>query len=182
MAELLDHCETFAFDSLDSNKKAGSMIARASSGSRSCSISVDPFMSANSAVTVLRSPSIFSLAGVSATRIGESLDFFAEAAEAPPSAAPQSSQNLAVAEFSAPHFEHRFDSGPPHSGQNFLPDVLSVPHLEQCMSVAQFVQQRLGVPEVGGIEALGEQLFHPSCPAETDLGSIQQRAQPGIFG
>src|SRR5271170_1909934 len=38
-------------------RSAGSTIARASSGSRSCSSSVDPLMSANSAVTVLRSPS-----------------------------------------------------------------------------------------------------------------------------
>ena len=90
-------------------------------------------MSANSAVTVLRSPSIFSLAGVSTTRICESFDFFTEAAEATPSEAPQSSQNLAVAELSAPHLVHRFDIGLPHSGQNFLPDVLSVPHLEQCI-------------------------------------------------
>ena len=113
-------------------------------------------MAANNAVTVLRSPSTFSLAGVPATRIGESLDFFAEAAEAIASEAPQSSQNLAVVELSAPHFVHRFDSGIPHSGQNFLPDVLSVPHLEQRMSVAQLLEQRLCVLKVGGVEALGE--------------------------
>ena len=28
---------------------------------------------------------------------------------------------------------NRFESGPPHSGQNFLPDVLSASHLEQCI-------------------------------------------------
>ena len=35
-------------------------------------------------------------------------------------------------------------------------DVLSVQRLEQCMSVAQFVQQCLCVLQVGGVEALGE--------------------------
>ena len=63
---------------------------------------------------------------------------------------------LAVGELSAPHLVHRFDSELPHSGQNFLPDVLSVPHLEQRMSVAQLAEQRLGVLQVGGVEALGE--------------------------
>src|SRR5215831_17473720 len=114
-------------------------MARASSGSRSSISSIEPLMSANSMVTVLRSPSMFSLASVSATRIGESFAFFAEAGEATPSEAPQSSQNLAIFELSAPHLVHRFDSGLPHSGQNFRPDVLSVPHLEQPMSVAQLI-------------------------------------------
>src|SRR5713226_10639218 len=45
---------------------AGSMTARASSGSRSSISSVEPLMSANSAVTVLRSPSIASDAAPSA--------------------------------------------------------------------------------------------------------------------
>ena len=102
---------------------------------------------------------MFSLASVSAIRIGEPFDFFAEAAAATASGAPQSSQNLAVAEFSAPHFVHRLDSGLPHSGQNFLPDVLSVPHLEQRMSDAQLIEQRLGVLKVGGVEALGEAII-----------------------
>jgi hypothetical protein len=82
-------------------------------------------------VTVLRSPSSLSAADASETRIGASLDFLAEPPEASPSGAPQSSQNLAVAELSAPHLVHRFDIGLPHSGQNFLPDVLTVRHLEQ---------------------------------------------------
>src|SRR5215831_11612704 len=115
-------------------------MARASSGSRSSFNSIEPLMSAKSAVTVLRSPSIFSLASVSPTRLCESLDFFTEAAEATPSEAPQSSQNLAVCKLSAPHLVHRFDSGLPHSGQNFLPDVLSVPHLEQCIATPSELQ------------------------------------------
>src|SRR5260370_40614555 len=48
---------------------AGSIIARASSGSRSCSSSVEPLISAKSAVTVLRSPSIASDAALSAATL-----------------------------------------------------------------------------------------------------------------
>jgi len=54
---------------------AGSMIARASSGSRSSISSIDPLMSANNAVTVLRSPSSRSPAGCSgAMRISGAVD------------------------------------------------------------------------------------------------------------
>src|SRR5271168_3764701 len=110
---------------------AGSMIARASSGSRSCSSSVEPLISANSAVTVLRSPSRFSEAGVSATRIGESFDCFAEAAGGCPSGAPHSPQKRLSAGLSAPHFGQRFASGAPQSPQNFLPAGFSVLQFEQ---------------------------------------------------
>ena len=84
--------------------------------------------------------------------------FLSRVTEATPSEAPQSSQNLAVVELLAPHFVHRFDTGLPHSGQNVLPDVLSVPHLEQRMLVAQFVEQRLGVLQVKVVEALDDRL------------------------
>src|SRR5271165_5636764 len=110
---------------------AGSTIARASSGSKSCSSSVEPLISANSAVTVLRSPSRFSAAGASATRIGASFDFFDDAVVGAPNGAPQSSQNFAVGALSAPHFAQRLANGVPHSGQNLLPEVLSVPHFAQ---------------------------------------------------
>src|SRR5271154_6305853 len=106
-------------------------MARASSGSRSCSSSVEPLISANSAVTVLRSPSRFSEAGGAATRIGESFGFFDDAAAGAANGAPQSSQNFAVGALSAPHFAQRLANGVPHSAQNFLPEVLSVPHFEQ---------------------------------------------------
>src|SRR5215472_3664622 len=115
-------------------------MARASSGSRSSISSIEPLMSAKRTVTVLRSPSSLSAAEASETRIGASLDFLAEPAEATPSGAPQSSQNLAVAELSAPHLVQRFDIGLPHSGQNFLPDVLSVPHLEQRIETPSELQ------------------------------------------
>src|SRR5262249_43413019 len=118
----------------------GSTIARASSGSRSRISSVEPLISAKSAVTVLRSPSRFSAAGASATRIGVSPGSLASAAADAPSAAPQSSQNFADGELSAPHFAQLLGSGQPHSLQNFLPEVLSAPHLEQRMSASQPVE------------------------------------------
>jgi hypothetical protein len=51
----------------------------------------------------------------------------------PASAAPQSAQNLALDEVSAPHFGQRIGSELPHSAQNRLPGKLSVPQFEQCM-------------------------------------------------
>jgi hypothetical protein len=47
------------------------------------------------------------------------------------SAVPQSSQNADEGAFSAPHFGHRLEIGLPHTAQNFLPVLLSVPHFEQ---------------------------------------------------
>src|SRR5208337_3392638 len=118
------------------SRSAGSTIARASSGSRSCSSSVEPLISAKSAVTVLRSPSRFSGAGVSATRIGESFDFFAEAAPAgAPSAMPHSPQKRLPAGLSAPHFGQRFATAAPQSPQNFLPAGFSVLQFVQRIAI-----------------------------------------------
>src|SRR5580692_1745092 len=114
---------------------AGSIIARASSGSRSCINSVEPLMSANSAVTVLRSPSSFSGSGASLTRTVGVSNFFAAAAAGPPSAAPHSPQKRLPAGLSAPHFGQRFASGAPQSPQNFLPAGFSALQLEQRMPV-----------------------------------------------
>src|SRR6516164_3778361 len=110
-------------------------IARASSGSRSSINSIEPLMSANSAVTVLRSPSTVSAAGAAVTRIGESHDLFAEATAADGSrAVPHSPQNRLPAGLSARHFGQRLASGAPQSPQNFLLDGFSTPHLEQRIS------------------------------------------------
>src|SRR5215472_837689 len=118
----------------------GSMTALASSGSRSSISSVEPLISANSAVTVLRSPSI---AGEASACSGVMRISFAVedaiADESEPgraiaaSVVPQSAQNLALAEVSAPHCGQRIGSGLPHSAQNRLPDKLSAPHFEQRM-------------------------------------------------
>src|ERR1700694_2164708 len=101
----------------------GSTIARASSGSRSSSSSVEPLMSANSAVTVLRSPSVNADASAGAvTRTAGAADSTGvDSAAAALSEVPQSEQNVAPNALSEPQFEHRFDKGLPHSAQNFLP-------------------------------------------------------------
>src|SRR6266446_7052153 len=107
------------------------MMARASSGSRSCSSSVDPLISANSAVTVLRSPSS------PTPRSTSSLFGVAEGAGAAAagggalSGAPQSPQNLCPCGFSALHFGQRFLSSAPQLPQNFLLAGFSEPQLAQ---------------------------------------------------
>src|SRR5215472_11645078 len=105
--------------------KAGSTIARASSGSRSSISSVEPLMSANRAVTVLRSPSI-AVDPSDVTRICEVVDRDSDAlAGAEDSllerAVPQSSQNAEVGAFSAPQLEQLRSRGFPHAAQNLLP-------------------------------------------------------------
>src|SRR5271168_3781467 len=91
-------------------------------------------MSANSAVTVLRSPSAASAStGVSdATRIGEASDTrTVDARAVAASALPQSPQNFFSSGLSAPHWAHRFASAAPQSPQNRLPAGFSVPHFTQ---------------------------------------------------
>src|SRR5271163_1923478 len=112
------------------------MMARASSGSRSAINSVEPLMSANSAVTIFRSPSI----GWSAI---EDLSICAAAwssVVAPNWDNPSSNfaahwpQNFAAAEFSKRHFAHVRLSAAPHSLQNLSPSGLSALQLEQRIS------------------------------------------------
>src|SRR5208282_1664619 len=108
---------------------AGSTIARASSGSRSCSSSVEPLISANSAVTVLRSPSIAKGAGLSSvTRMPEEFGaaaFKGAALAVALKALPHCAQNLATGGFSKPHCAHRRLIGVAHSMQNFAPSGFS---------------------------------------------------------
>src|SRR5215469_2838328 len=100
---------------------AGSTMARASSGSRSSIRSIEPLMSAKSAVTVLRSPSIFSADAVSVIRTDLSLGAFRDAAAYAPSDVPHSSQNLAPGLFLEPHFGHEASIGAAHSWQTSRP-------------------------------------------------------------
>jgi hypothetical protein len=72
------------------------------------------------------------------------------------SAAAQSPQNFAVGAFSYPHFAQRFLKGAAHSLQNFCSAGFSAPHVGQFTSRTQLVEQRLGVFQVGGVEAFGE--------------------------
>jgi hypothetical protein len=100
-------------------------------------------MSANNAVTVLRSPSsaaesvpvssdVIRTDGVEEVRVVDlnSLEV---------SAAAQSPQNFAVGAFSYPHFAQRFLKGAAHSLQNFCSAGFSTPHVGQFTSGTQFV-------------------------------------------
>src|SRR6266851_9024537 len=112
------------------------MMARASSGSRSCSSSVEPLMSANSAVIVLRSPSAMVEVPVCSAVTGMSGAFQEDAGDCalpflPENAAPQSLQNRFPGGLSAPHFGQRSPSGEPQSPQNLLSSGFSRPHFEQ---------------------------------------------------
>src|SRR6266478_8227606 len=115
---------------------AGSTMARASSGSRSSISSIEPLMSANNAVTVLRSPSSVSgelLSG--ATRTLEADPCGVEVATAAPapfvSGAPHLPQKSDVGGFSALHFAQCFASAFPHFAQKLFVEGLFVPHFEQ---------------------------------------------------
>src|SRR5215472_12234962 len=112
-------------------------MARASSGSRSSISSIDPLMSANSAVTVLRSPSGTSL-GSAATRMLDDPGLDAPAPGEPwaDSEAPQLPQNLNEGLFSEPHCGHLAESASPHPPQNLFPAGFSVAHFEQRISAS----------------------------------------------
>src|SRR5260370_32463783 len=112
------------------------MIARASSGSRSRINSVEPLMSANSAVTVLRSPSSASgelLSGATRTLEADHCDDEVAAAAPAPfvSGAPHLPQKSDVGGFSALHFAQCFASAFPHFAQKLFVEGLFVPHFEQ---------------------------------------------------
>src|SRR5215469_12491984 len=109
-------------------------MARASSGSRSSIRSIEPLMSAKSAVTVLRSPSKFWGAGVPAIRTQGSSDFLT-AVGGVPSPAPHSPQKFSAGSMAAPHRGHFAASLDPHWVQNFRPSRLSAPHFAQRMAV-----------------------------------------------
>src|SRR6266849_1240669 len=119
---------------------AGSITARASSGSRSRIIAVESLISANSAVTVLRSPSI-AIAAPGCSGVTRILDAESVDGVAPPetalsmSGAPHLPQKLEEGGFSALHFAHELLSAFPHCAQKLLPGVLFVPHFVQCTGV-----------------------------------------------
>src|SRR6266481_4722498 len=103
-------------------------MARASSGSRSSISSIEPLMSANSAVTVLRSPSIAADAAPSAATIicdlGEETIVEA-AAFAWAIAVPHFLQNRAPGLTDALHAGHINSSFAPHPSQNAASPGLS---------------------------------------------------------
>src|SRR5215831_7146431 len=125
--------------------RAGSMIARACSGSRSCWSSVEPLMSANRAVTVLRSPSGAVLSACSAptpthpgtTRAADDTTFET-------SRVPHFLQKLASEGFSVPQFAHHPTNEPPQLTQNLASWGLSRLQLGQrIVSSGQLVEQGL---------------------------------------
>jgi hypothetical protein len=95
--------------------------------------SIDPLMSANSAVTVLRSPSgIFTSVFSTATCTNSAgfpggLPFSAVCS----SGAEHSSQNFAPGRLPAPQRGHFTENGDAHSLQNFASSRFSTPQLEQ---------------------------------------------------
>src|SRR5713101_3562077 len=136
---------------------AGSTIARASSGSRSSISSVEPLMSANSAVTVLRSPSAVSpvIAAFNGTDalLGRGGADGADSANG----APHSPQNLSPVSFEAPQREQRAASGAPHSAQNLRLCRLSPPHFEQRISHTDCPQAFSAVAQALACDALNKQ-------------------------
>src|SRR5262249_23576819 len=120
--------------------RAGSTIARASSGSMFSIRSIEPLMSANSAVTVLRSPSnsVEASACSALRRIPNASGLSVEATGAlaldvSTRAVPHSPQNFSPAVYGVPQAMHLSASGLPHSTQNLRPGRLSLPHEEQCI-------------------------------------------------
>src|SRR5215471_15486973 len=108
-------------------------MARASSGSRSSISSIEPLISANSAVTVLRSPSNGAGEASGPIRISGSAVFVGSVwtAVGGDREVPHSPQKSSPGSLDAPHFGQRRASGPPHFAQNLRPTRLSRPHLEQ---------------------------------------------------
>src|SRR5262249_38016105 len=111
---------------------AGSTIALASSGSRPSISSVEPLISAKSAVTDLRSPST-ALAALVSTRMAflPANGFFTCSDGAVSRSAPQSAQNDLPDCDSAPHSGQIMGSAAPQSAQKRFPDAISDPHLGQ---------------------------------------------------
>src|SRR5271166_2473764 len=105
------------------------MIARASSGSRSSISSIEPLMSANSAVTVLRSPSPIAESAVPSLiriRVLSAAGFTGA-----PSGAVHCPQNLKPGGFSKRHLGQTSASALVHCPQNLIPSGFSKPHFEQ---------------------------------------------------
>src|SRR5260370_28496767 len=166
------------------------MIGARSSVSICSASSIEPFTSANSTVTCLRSPSnaAFDCRILSARCLGvyarglraRSLVVRLLVAAGPPSpsALPQSAQNFAPGALSELQFEQRFDSGLPHSAQNFLPGLPSVPHFPQRILYSQLVEQRLRVFQICCVEAFGEPVVDFGEHAARLIATALRREQP----
>src|SRR5712692_10986058 len=116
----------------------GSMIARASSGSRSSISSIDPLMSANSAVTVLRSPwsssdepsgLILTLVSIAALLVGTG------SGSAAARRLPHLRQNFELGGFVVPQALQACSMRAPHSAQNTASARLSLWHFAQIIGL-----------------------------------------------
>jgi len=118
-------------------------MARASSGSKSCSSSVEPLMSANNAVTVLRSPSSEASAVPPLTFIDELVEVGAWSDLLVLSnGVAHSKQNLALGGFSALQEAQRRANGEAHSTQNFARSGFSAPHFEQALRLLASITRK----------------------------------------
>src|SRR5215831_13478553 len=120
---------------------AGSMMARASSGSRSSISSIEPLMSANNTVTVLRSPSTASVASA----VGMATGDFADPALLMPGirGIVHWPQNLNTGGFSERHLGQMSASAAVHCPQNFIPSGFSKPHFEQRIAFTRSRARRM---------------------------------------
>ena len=126
-------------------------MVRASSGSRFSISSIEPLMSANRAVTILRSPSGRALVdgrSVAASACSPSTipgDSTVCGRAVPVTArglvrvsgAAHSSQYFAPGRLPVPHCGQLTGMGAAHSLQNFAPARFSAPQFEQCIAVAR---------------------------------------------
>ena len=117
-------------------------------------------MSANSAVTVLRSPSSASDAPLSAAILISDLveETVAEAsAFVKPIEEPHFLQNRAPGLTDALHVGQINSSFAPHPSQNEASEGLSLLHFAHSIELsAEILKQRLGVFQIGGIKTFGE--------------------------
>jgi hypothetical protein len=108
-------------------------------------------MSANNAVTVLRSPSAVSISGTILIAFVNGcagvLDEREVLAAFGKSDAPQSPQKPSPGGFSAPHLVHRLETTPPHFPQKRRPSRISSPHFEQRIFAGPVTS--LPIPQAG---------------------------------
>ena len=77
-----------------------------------------------------------------------------------------------------PHREHRRGSGAAHFAQNFRPSRFSAAYFAHFISVAQLVEQRFRVLQVGGGEALGEPVVDVGQHRARLVAAISVAQQP----
>jgi hypothetical protein len=83
---------------------------------------------------------------------------------------------------SAAHFGQRLDSGLPHSAQNFLAPVLSIPHFEQRIVLYQSTIAPTGKPDESereGTERIDDdqQIVRDALPEYWRRGLLSQISQ-----